>query len=154
MKDHLLSIVYCLFAVLFFSCVTIEPVVIGGIENVRVKKLSREGIEVDLGVKIKNPNSIAITVFPSEFDAIVNGIDMGKIHLHERVRIKAYSDDVSEIHIKSDFSKLGLIDIANILPMLSSKKADILLRGNLRVGKWYYKRTFPVEFKTTVSLPQ
>lgn len=154
MKNHSLPVLYCLLSVFFFSCVSLEPVTIGAIENVRVKNLSREGIEVDFGVKIKNPNKIAVTVFPSEFDATVNGIDMGKIKLHKRVRIKAYSDTISEFHVKSDFSKLGLIGMANILPMLSSKKADILLKGNLRVGKWYYKRTFPVEFKRTISLSQ
>jgi LEA14-like dessication related protein len=103
-------------------------------------------------MKINNPNSVGVSVFPSSFDANVGGINVGKIRLAKRTRIKAKGEHTSTFHIKSDFSKLGITDIANVLPMVLSKRADIFLKGNLRVGKLFYKQKFPVELNKAISL--
>ena len=74
------------------------------------------------------------------------------IRLHKKVKIKANSDEVSEFHIKSDFSKLGFADMASILPIVTSKKVDLGLKGNVKAGKWYYKKKFPIELRKTIPL--
>jgi len=152
MKTPFLSIVYCLLPIAFFSCKEIQPVTMGGVENPRLKSLSKEGIEFEFGMKIKNPNKMRIVVFPSSFDATLNGTTAGKVRLSKKVKIKANSDEVSEFHIKSDFSKLGFADMASILPIVTSKKVDLALKGNVRVGKWYYKKKFPIELRKTIPL--
>jgi hypothetical protein len=45
-----------------------------------------------------------------------------------------------------------LTDIAKIASMVSSKSATVSLKGTVKVGKWYYKKKFPVEFKKSVNL--
>lgn len=152
MRNRLLSVICPLLSIGFFSCAEIKPVTIGGVENPRVKTLSTAGVDFTFGMKIKNPNNMGVTVFPSSFDATVNGIDIGKVKLNKRVRIKSNSDNTSEFHIKSDFTKLGLADLAGVIKMASSKNATVTLKGNVRVGKWYYKKRFPVEFKKTINL--
>ena len=152
MKRYLLPTAYCLLPIVFFSCGTIEPVTIGGVDHTKVNSLSTAGVDFSFGMKIKNPNKMGVTVFPSSFDATVNGIDAGKVKIYKKVRIKKNSDDIAEFNIKSDFSKLGLADIANIISMVSSKNAAITLKGDVKVGKWYYRKKFPVEWKKTVSL--
>lgn len=152
MKNIFLSIVYCLLFIGFFSCKEIQPVTMGGVENPRLKSLSKEGIEFDFAMKIKNPNKMRIIVFPSSFDATLNGTNAGKVRLAKRVKIKANSDETSEFHIKSDFSKLGFADMASIIPIVTSKRVDLGLKGNVRVGKWYYKKKFPIELRKTIPL--
>jgi LEA14-like dessication related protein len=122
-----------------------------GIENVRVKSFSKEGIDADFGVRIKNPNHLSVMVYPSTFDATINGMDIGKVQLDKRVRIPANSDDVSDFHIQSNFSKLDLI---SLLSLVATKRAEVTLKGNIRAGKWFYKKSFPVEFKKTISFNQ
>ena|ERR1035437_6218025 len=152
MKQYLLPTAYCLLLTVFFSCKELQPVTIGGVSNVKVISLTKEGIELDFDMKINNPNSVGVSVFPSSFDANVGGINVGKIRLAKRTRIKAKGEHTSTFHIKSDFSKLGITDIANVLPMVLSKRADIFLKGNLRVGKLFYKQKFPVELNKAISL--
>jgi len=152
MRKYFLPVVICLLSLCFFSCAEIKPVTIGGVENPTVKTLSTAGTDFTFGMKIVNPNNMGVTVFPSTFDATVGGIDMGKIKLDKRVRIKANSNGVPEFHVKSDFSKLGMADIANVISMVASKSATVTLKGDVRVGKWYYKKRFPVEFKKTINL--
>ena len=153
MKKHFLAVSLWLLAIGFLpSCKELQPVTIGGVSNVKVISLTKEGIELDFDMKINNPNSVGVSVFPSSFDANVGGINVGKIRLAKRTRIKAKGEHTSTFHIKSDFSKLGITDIANVLPMVLSKRADIFLKGNLRVGKLFYKQKFPVELNKAISL--
>ena len=121
MKNYLLYIVYCFLLIVFVSCAEIKPVTIGGVENPVVKTLSTAGADFTFGMKILNPNSMGVTVFPSTFDATVGGIDIGKIKLAKKVKIKANSNGIPEFHVKSDFSKLGMADIANVISMVASK---------------------------------
>ena len=152
MKKYLLPIVYCLLPAVFFSCAGIKPATIGGIENTRVNSLSTAGADFNFDMRIKNPNKMGVTVFPSTFEASVNGIDIGTVKLDKKVRIKANSDNTSEFHIKTDFSKIALADISKVISMVASKSATVSLKGEVRVGKWYYKKRFPVEFKKPISL--
>jgi LEA14-like dessication related protein len=151
-KSVVWRIACCLLSVGFFSCKEIQPVTIGGIENVKLHKLSREGIEFDLGIKIKNPNKIGITVFPASFALTINDIDAGNIKLNKKVKIKGNSDEVLIFQIKSDFSKLRLEDITKVLSIISSKSATIYIKGEIKVGKWYYRKKIPVEMMKTISL--
>ena len=151
MKKLFISSFFFAIVFSFFSCANIQPVTIGGVESPNLKKLSREGIEFDFGMRIKNPNKMGVTIYPSSFEDMVNDISVGKIRLYKKVKIKANSDNVSEFNIKSDFSKLGLGDIAKVLPIVASKNATIYLKGNVKVGKWYYKKKFPVELTKPIS---
>lgn len=154
MKQLFLSLFSFVLVFSLFSCAELQPVTLGGVETPKVKKLSREGISLDFGMRIKNPNKMCVIVYPSTFEATVNDISVGKVKLTKKVKIKANSDDVPNFHIESDFSKLGLGDITKVLPIVTSKSATIYLKGEVKVGKWYYKKKFPVELKKTISLSQ
>lgn len=138
----------------FFSCKDFKELSISGIEKPKVNKLSQEGIDAEFGMKIKNPNKMSIVVFPSELEGTVNGISVGKIKLKKKVRIKRNSDEVETFHISSDFSKRGFEDIANVIQIVSSGSAKLTLKGNLKAGKWFYRKKFPVEFTKVINLKQ
>lgn len=152
MKNYFFLFGLFLLSIGFFSCAEIKPVTIGGVENPVVKTLSTKAADFTFGMKILNPNSMGIIVYPSTFDATVGGIDIGKIKLTKKVKIKANSNGIPEFHVKSDFSKLGMADVANVIAMVASKSGTVSLKGDVKVGKWYYKKRFPVEFKKTINL--
>lgn len=136
------------------SCAELQPCTITSIDSPKLNKLSREGIDAELSMRIKNPNQIGVVVFPSQFEGSVNGINIGKVNLTKKVRIKATSDEVQSFKIMADFSKLGLSDITKILPVVSSGNITITLKGHIKAGKWYYKKKFPVEFSRTINIKQ
>ncbi len=152
MKNIFLSIVYCLLSIVFFSCKKIQSVTISGVSNVKLISLTKEGIEFNFDMNINNPNSVGVTVFPSTFHASLGDIEAGDVKLTKRTKIKARGEHTSTFHIKSDFSKLELNDIMKVLPMVVSKSATLSLKGDVKIGKWFYKKNFPVELKKTVSL--
>jgi LEA14-like dessication related protein len=154
MKNYLSLFILSILSIGFFSCAEIKPATIGGIENPKVKSLTTAGADFTFDMKIKNPNNIGVTVYPTTFEGSVSGIDIGKLKLDKKIRIKANSEGTSEFHIKADFSKLGMGDIANVISMVASKSATIAIKGEVKAGKWYYKKRFPVELKKTINLPK
>jgi LEA14-like dessication related protein len=138
--------------IVFLGCANIQPCTIEGLESPKVNQLSRNGIDAELFVRIKNPNHVSVVIYPSKLDGSINGISIGNIHLAKKVRIKTQSNEVQSFHIKSDFSKLGLEDITKILSIISSKSATISIKGEIKVGKWYYRKKIPVEMTKTISL--
>ena len=152
MKKIFLGSCLLILCSVFFSCKEIQPVTIGGVSNVKLISMSKEGVEFDFDMKINNPNSVGVSVFRSSFKASIGDIDAGYVKLNKRTKIKAKGEHTSTFHIKSDFSKLGQGDIAKLLPMISSKSAALSLKGDMKVGKWFYRKKFPVELRKTVSL--
>jgi LEA14-like dessication related protein len=139
-------------SVLFTSCSDFEEVQFSGIENVQVTKLSQQGAEAEITAKIKNPNSTSFTVYKSDLNVTLNGLDAGIAHLTDNVKIKSNSEESYTFKIKSDFSSLSLTDLPQLISIATSKNVKVGLKGNLLVGKFFYKRSVPVEVTQNVPL--
>ena len=81
-----------------------------------------------------------------------NGPNAGKASLSKNVKIKKNSEDEYAFIVKSDFSALSITDIPKIIAMAMSKNVTIGLKGNLRAGKLFVKRNFPIDMTQKVPL--
>jgi LEA14-like dessication related protein len=134
------------------SCGDFEEVQFSGIENVQVIKLSQQGAEAEITAKIKNPNSTSFTIYKSDLDVSLNGLNAGVAHLTDNVKIKSNSEESYTFRVKSDFSNLSLTDLPQLISIATSKNVKVSLKGNLLVGKFFYKRSVPVEVNENVPL--
>lgn len=137
---------------LLSSCSDFQEVTFSGIESMKLTKISQQGAEAEMVVKIKNPNKAAFTIYRSDFDVSLNGINGGKAHLSDNVKIKANSEQTYIFKIKSDFSAISLNDLPKLMSLASSKKMLVGLKGNLMVGKLFVKKSYPVEMSESVPL--
>jgi LEA14-like dessication related protein len=137
---------------LLTSCGDFQEVQFSGIENVQVIKLSQQGAEAEITAKIKNPNHTSFTVYKSDLDVSLNGMNAGVAHLTDNVKIKSNSEESYTFKVKSDFSKLSLTDLPQLIAIATSKNVKVSLKGNLVVGKFFYKRNVPVEVNESVPL--
>lgn len=149
-KFFLIPLVFVLF--IFSSCGDFQDVTFEGIENVKVNKLSQQGLDVDVTAKVKNPNKVAFTIYRSDLDATFSNMNIGKATLTNNVRIKANSTQSYTFNIKSDFSKLSLGELPNLLSIATSRSIKVGLKGNLRVGKMFVKKNYPVDMTKSVPL--
>jgi LEA14-like dessication related protein len=129
-----------------------KEVTFSGIENVKIIKMSQQGIQAEISVKIKNSNKMAFHIYPTDLDATLNGLNAGKAELTNNIRIKPNSEEVYIFKIGSNFSNLTMTDLPKLMSILNSKSAKIGLKGNLKVGKLFYRRSFPVDFSKNVPL--
>ncbi len=149
MKYFLLLIVG-IFVLAFFSCKEFKEAEVTGVKSFRVTKVSTEGIEAEIILGIKNPNPIGFSIYPSEFDVIFSGINLGKAKLYKRVHIDANSEKPYVFKLKSLFQKFNFMDITNLL---SGNKIGIVeVKGDLIAGKFYLKKRFPVNIREKADL--
>jgi len=149
-KFFLIPIFFTLF--IFSSCGDFQDVSFEGIENVKVNKLSQQGLDVDITAKIKNPNKVAFTIYKSDLDATFSNMNVGKATLTNNVKIKANTTQAYTFNIKSDFSKLSMAELPNLLSIATSRSIKVGLKGNLRVGKMFVKKNYPVDMTKSVPL--
>ncbi len=140
------------FVLLLSSCGDFQDVTFSGIENVQITSLTQQGVEAEITAKIKNPNSVAFTIYKSDVDVMISGMNAGKAHLANNVKIKAHSEQSYTFKVKSDFSNLSATDLPKLLSIAMSKNVKVGLKGNLKVGKLFVKRSYPVDISERVPL--
>jgi LEA14-like dessication related protein len=138
---------------LLTSCASdFQEVQFSGIESVKMINMSQKGAEAEITARIKNPNNTSFTVYKSDLDVSINGLNAGVAHLTDNVKIKSNSEESYTFKVKSDFSKLSLTDLPQLISIATSKNVKVGLKGNLLVGKFFYKKSVPVEFNESVPI--
>jgi LEA14-like dessication related protein len=133
------------------SCRDLRDVQVTGIKGFTVNKISTEGIDGNILLGIKNPNNFGFSIFRSEFDVMYSGVYLGKAKLSKRVRIKANAEENYSFNLKSDFKNTNLLDIAKLLNGASFRN-KLEVKGDLRAGKLFVYRSFPVDVQEQIKL--
>lgn len=136
-----------LVAIAFFttSCLTeLKEISVNGIENFKVTKLSKNGIEGEVYVSIKNPNNIGFKIFRSKADIYYGGTYLGKAKLSKKVKVSANSNATYTFKLKGDLKDVGFGDLAGLF---AGQKKQMEIKGHIKAGKWFYKKRFPIDEK-------
>ncbi len=134
------------------ACKDMQPISVSRVESARITKFDMQGIEMEIGIRIKNPNSFGFSVFRSELDVTLNNSPLGKAVIKKKVKIKANSEDLHTFVVSSDFASLLGGGYQAIVAAQQRSSVNIGVKGNIRAGTWFYKKDFPVESKQNVPL--
>ena len=149
---YLLSIILLCSLALFSGCEEMKEVTFSGVEQVKILSISKSGIEAEITTKINNPNKMAFTIYKSNMDVSISGIDVGRAALTEKVKIKGNSNEAYTFRIKSDFSKLTFKDLPKALSIAMNRRLKVGLKGDLRVGKLFIKKRIAVDMEKVVPV--
>lgn len=136
----------------FASCKEFEEIQVIDVDSFHVNKLTAEGIEAEINLKIKNPNTFGFSIYPSEFDISFSGMRLGKAKLHKRVHIGANCERVYTFKLKSKLSDLNPLDMIRLLNTDNIGKIEV--KGDLKAGKFYLKRKYNVNYTDKVKILQ
>lgn len=140
------KIVYVLVAMLIFtSCKDFKEAQCTGVTGFKINKVDMNGIDADIILGIKNPNSIGFSIYPSEFDVKLAGIGLGKAKLKKRVHIDANTEKNYTFNLKSSFKDMNMMDVMKLVN--SGGSGMIQVKGDLKAGKFYLKKKLPVDEK-------
>ncbi len=120
-----------------------------GVKGFKINKISMNGLNADIMLGIKNPNTIGFSVYPSEFDVIYNGVNLGKARSSKRVHIDANAEKIYSFTLKSDLKNVNPIDLMKLMNGGGSG-GMIQVKGNLKAGKFYLRKKFPIDIKERV----
>lgn len=145
-------IFFSIFIFLFNSCKEFKEVEVTGVKSFRLTKVNQEGIEGEVIIGIKNPNSNGFSIYPSEFDITYSGIKMGKARLFKRVHIDGNSEKPYVFKLKTSLKDMNLLDVMGLMGGGGGKLGNIQVKGTLKAGKFYIKKRIPVDFSEKIGL--
>ncbi len=146
-KFFILIIISMIF---FTSCKDFKEAQCTGVKGFKINKIGPQGIDADILLGIKNPNQMGFSIYRSEFDVIYSGINLGKAKLSKRVRIAANTEKTYSFNLKSNFKDANPMDVMKLVG--GGGKGMIEVIGDLKAGKFYLKKRFPVKIKERVDM--
>ncbi len=144
-------IVFCCFLP-FFGCKEFQEIKVIGVKGFKINKLNMEGIEAEVMINIKNPNTIGFSIYPSEFDISIGGVKLGKAKLYKRVHIDANCEKAYAFMLRSDFKGMNLMDLTGLIG--GKMSGNIEVKGTLVAGKFLIRKHYPVDVKEKFSFPK
>lgn len=147
-NKYLLLVTACLF--LLTSCKDLKEVSCSGVKGFKMNKIDMTGINADVQLGIKNPNSVGFSIYRSKFDISYNGIYLGKAKSKRRVHVDPNSNKTYSFTLAGKFKDVSLQDIMKLAN--GGGKGTMEVKGNIRAGKFFIYKKFPVDVKERVSL--
>jgi LEA14-like dessication related protein len=138
------------FVVIFTSCKEFKEVQCTGVKDFKINKISAQGIDADIILGVKNPNKMRFSVYRSEFDVVYNGVKLGKAKLSKKVKIDGNTEKNYSFNLKSNFKDANPMDVMKLIS--GGGKGFIEVIGDLKAGKFYLKKKYPVKVKEKVDL--
>jgi len=150
---HRFSFLLCfvLFLFSFSSCKDFKEVQCTGVKGFKVNTITTSGIDGDIMIGIKNPNTFGFSIYKSEFDVTYSGVYLGKAKLTKRVHINANTENTYSFNLKNDFKGANIMDVMKLLNGAVFKNS-IEVKGDLKVGKLFIKKRIPVDVKEKINL--
>lgn len=145
-----LCLAVLLSTLIFASCRDLKDITLTNVDSFSIQKMSFQEIEGELQLTIKNPNTVGFSIYKSEFDIIYGDVKLGKAKLHKRVHIGANSEKSYVFKLKSNPENLNLSDVMKLIGNASS--GTIRIKGELKAGKLFIKKRFPVDYVDRINL--
>ncbi|MDO9000675.1 MAG: LEA type 2 family protein [Bacteroidota bacterium] len=143
-------IITVIFFFVFLGCKDFKEAQCTGVKGFKINKISAQGIDADIILGIKNPNHMGFSIYRSEFDVVYSGINLGKAKLTKRVYINGDTEKNYSFNLKSNFKDANPMDVMKL--MSGGAKSVIEVTGDLKAGKFYLKKRFPVKVKQKVDM--
>lgn len=150
MKLFKFFIASLIFTIFFTNCKDFKEAQCTGVKGFKIHKIGPQGIDADILLGIKNPNQMGFSIYRSEFDIIYSGINLGKAKLSKRVRIAGNTEKTYSFNLKSNFKNANPMDVMKLIS--GGGKGMIEVIGDLKAGKFYMKKRFPVKIKERVDM--
>lgn len=136
---------------IFLSSCKFQELECTGLEGFKVHKISTEGIDSEILLKIKNPNKAGFSIYPSAFDITYSGIYIGKARLLKKVKIKGNQEQSYSFQLQNSFKDVNVLDVMKLLSGMRFKNL-LEIKGELKVGKFYIKKRIPIDMKERIGL--
>ncbi len=144
LKNSLLVVV----ALYISSCIgEFKEISVTNINDFKVTKITPSGIEGEIKVTINNPNPIAFKVYRSKAKIMFGEVKLGTARTAKKVKIAANSNAEQTFILKGDLKDVSMME----LPMLlAGKNKQMEIKGDIKAGKWFYKKRFPIDKKQKI----
>ena len=142
-----------LFVVLLLSasCESIEEVDIIGIPQMEVLGFKDDGIMIGIGLHLRNPNDKTLTVRKGNFRVKINGEEVGRARLSEKVKIRPSSVGFYTFPVHASFNGKK-ISLDLLKEVFRAGRIDLEIEGKIVAGSYpLVGYTIPVSHRESVN---
>jgi len=122
-------------------------------ENFHVLK-GEEGLIISFDYIINNPNWYNITLKPSLLKLTIAGSDCGEVMVLDKINIKRKTKAAYAFKLVADSSRFIKSGFSSIWSMLSKKKIDFNLRGELKAGVFGLTKRWKMDYTYKMTLDE
>ena len=149
MKRFFLFTVFAL-SLFWQGCRSLKPVECTNVAGFSLTKVNSDAIEGKILLTLKNPNRVGFKLFPSKFDVTYGNVKLGTAELTDKVKINGNDEATYTFQLRCDLKNVNLLDVLTLIKNRGPN--ELVVKGNLRIGKLFSWGSFPVEIKETLKL--
>ena len=133
------------------SCLSYEEVKIVKFAGVEVKKMSAEGITVEVKIQINNPNNYKISIVNTNLMVSLNGADLGKAKMKGNLVLPKNSNEVHSITVTIKGSQLKAAMPTMLLGALGGGM-QMNIKGTITARAKMLRKKIDVDLTDSVKL--
>ncbi len=148
---YTLALLTLLFSLLWISCndIALEDPTLERIEDVDIKEMSKERIDMNANLIINNPNGVALDLASADLDVLVDNIVIANIKQTVDAKMPGKSEFKLPVKITMDLARLykenPIAALGKGFQIMSDKKLEVQFKGEIKAGKGVAKLSVAVD---------
>ncbi|NQV51768.1 MAG: LEA type 2 family protein [Flavobacteriales bacterium] len=138
--------------VLLVSGCEFKDVELDRVDRFEINRFEEGKLDATLTLVLTNPNSFPITVKSGEFQIYSGKMHLGDAHLAKSFKINANSTEDYEVDVKGTVGDAIAAGLSGLASLLTGKKPEMIIKGELKAGNFFYSKKVPIELKTDMPL--
>ena len=129
------------------SCLSYKEVQVQEVQSVRVLNINEQTADVEVTLKINNPNRMRIVVKDYDLQAYINKKPVGKVNFDKKFLIPKKSQNSYTMVVRADMTQ-----VKKLIPSLMfSNKALLNISGDVKVKAKGISKKFHIDHEEKIS---
>lgn len=145
-----LTLITILITLLCISCndIALKDPTLERIEDVDIIEMSKDRIDMNAHLVINNPNGVGLDLASADLEVLVDNIVLANIKQTVDAEMPAKAEFKLPVKITMDLARLykenPMAALSKGLKIMSDKKLEVQIKGNIKAGKGVAKLTVDV----------
>lgn len=141
-------LIYVFSLLLFLGSCDFEEPLVSGYSNFKFGKLEGKSIDVSFDATVENENKFGFKIKKGDLNVLLNDIDLGNIHLNDKVKVKKKSKNVYTIPLKLSLKDGVLLKLPKLV---TAGKFELKLEGTVRGSVMGFGKNFKISETKNLS---
>ncbi len=128
------------------SCLTDNPVEIGDIEGLKINKLSKKSVDLELMIPIINNNNYKFKIVDVDLHVSIDGVAVGKVEKLDKIIVNANSSDTHSLVAKLEFGSVLKSGLTLFMSFMKSN-VKVKVKGNVKARAFLLSKTVEEDVK-------
>lgn len=136
------------------ACVSLKAPEFAGLDSYKFNKSNPKDIELQMNLKVKNPNKTNIKVKKYMLNVSVNGTSIGKAQSKGPVVLPKNSEGSYPFYLHTNLENIMAQVFPGLSAIISQKPIELKLDGYIKGGAYGVSKKFPISITRPLEMKQ